>query len=70
MMRENFHLSCIGSYKAQEGSFDTLKVGGRVSQRKFLKKMDSNGAFLAHPFRLQKLLYIPILKVHVAVRTS
>ena len=39
VMRENFHLSCRGSYKEQEGRFVySLAVGGGVSPRKFLKK--------------------------------
>ena len=66
VMQENFHLRCIGSYKAQEGSFDALKVRVGSPGENFWK-MDANGAFLAHFFLLQKLLYILILKI--AVRT-
>ena len=77
--REYFHLSCIGSYKAKEGSFDTLKQGGRVYRNFFFWKMDANGAFLAHFFRLQiaiepkvtgnVTIYTRILILKVAVGT-
>ena len=45
VIRENFHLSCRGSYKAQEGRgfflFSRSRAGGGVvvSPGKFLKKM-------------------------------
>ena len=42
VMWENFHLSCRGSYRAQEGRFFyflAVRGGGVVSPRKFLKKL-------------------------------